>query len=120
MTAQVRIYAYPGLASIPIVAGGATRPLNDGLYVLAAPYLGSELLEPDTSSAANSDPLNAPAKTRCLQVQVQPGKSIHHEITPANQTLRVATATSPIIRGETTLYFAEGYRISVLEALQGV
>lgn len=118
MSAQVRVFAYPGLSSIPLAPGGTNRPANDSLYVLTNPYLGKANLTADTGAAVTTDAAVAPAKTACLQVQVQPGKSVHYEVTPASHTLREATTDSPIIRGDTIISFYEGYRVSFLEATE--
>lgn len=118
MAANVRIFAYAGLASLALAPGGSNRPSNDSLYALNNPYLGGELLEASTGAAVTSSVDLAPAKTKMLQVQVQPGKSIHYEVTPQSHTLRVATTLSPIIRGDTLVNFGEGYRFSVLESTE--
>lgn len=114
--AQVRVYAYAGLVSVPLAPGGVTRPTGDSLHVLNNPYLAGEVLEPSTGSAVHSVLATAPPKTRMLAVQIEPGKSIHYEITPASQVLREATTASPIIRGDTIVNFGENYRFSALES----
>lgn len=112
--ATVRIFAYSELvvASIRPTAG---RPITEGLFLLREPYLGNETLTPSTSVADNSDADNAPEDTKLLRVQVNGADQVYYEVTPANQTLRVATSNSPVLSGEELLNFGEGWRISFLE-----
>lgn len=116
MSAVVRCFVYPGLGSIPLAPGGTNRPANDSLYVLINPYLAKAKLTVDSASAQSTDADLAPdKKTACMQIQVEPGKSVHYEVTPSGHDLREATDESPIIRGDTIIQFFQGYRVSFRE-----
>ena len=114
MSINVRIYSHAGL-SMPKVNAGSGRYSTDSLFVLKQPYLAGEVLVADVAavtSSANTTPTGA----NLLHVQVAPGGRIHYEITPTNQTLRVATTSSPVLEGNTQLECGPGWRLSVIEA----
>lgn len=114
MTTAVHCFAFAGVIGIPRVGG------NDLTFAVVQaikfPLLGRDLLSCTTGSADASEVSAAPAGTAALWVQVEQGKRIRYEVTPAGQTLLTADATSPVLSGETQLQFGEGWRLSVLEA----
>lgn len=113
--ATVRIFSYSKLV-VAEIAATAGRPVTDGIFLLREPYLGNETLTPDTVTAATSQVATAAEETRILKVQVDPGQTVHYEVTPANQDLRTATSDSPKISGDELFNFGEGWRVSFLEA----
>lgn len=112
--ATVRIHSYPELIAAKVNAGGG-QFTGDSLFLLREPYLAGETLSPSTGAAATSSAASAPADTRLLKVQIAGGRRCHYEVTPLNQDLRVATSDSPILNGDELIYFAAGYRLSLLE-----
>jgi hypothetical protein len=114
MTAAVKVFSHAGVVSVPIV-GQALATSDQAFVALKQPYLGSDALSCDTSTADASETSAAPKGTTCVRVDVQTGKVVHYELTPQNATLRTATANSPTIEGRNTLQFGEGWRLSVLE-----
>jgi len=114
--ASVRVFAFPGLSSLKISSGGTNRPNSDSLYVLNHPPRGRAKLTIDLVTPVHTDASLAPAKTEMVLIQVDAGYRVHMEYTAAGQTLVEATDTSVIIAGETMLRFAEGDRISFLQA----
>lgn len=115
--ATVRIFSYAELMSAR-VSTGSGQPAQNSVFMLREPYLAGEILTPDQSNAANSSADTAPADTRMLKVQVDGGVRCHYEVTTTGQTLRVATNASPILSGDELLYFAQGYRLSVLQVTE--
>ena len=114
MSANVHCFAFAGVIGIPRVGG------NDLTFAVVQaikfPLLGRDLLTCDTGTADASLAAAAPAGTAALWVQVEQGKRIRYEVTPAGQTLIEAGSTSPSLSGETQLQFGEGWRLSVIEA----
>lgn len=114
MTAAVRCFAFAGVVGIPRVGG------NDLTFAVVQciryPLLGRDLLSVDTGTADSTEESAAPAGTAGLWVQVQAGKRIRFEITPASQTLLVPDSTSPELIGETQFQFGPGWRFSAIEA----
>lgn len=111
--AEVKMFAWAGLVSAPVVSG--TRYATDSVQMFKHPYLGSERLVANTSSAVSSDAASAPDNTNIALIQIEPGKRVTYEITPGGHTLKTATINSPTIQGDVTLHFGPGWRISVLE-----
>jgi hypothetical protein len=117
--ANVRVFAFPGLTSLPISSGGSNRPNSDSLYVLTHPATGRANLAVDTVTPVTTAANLAPAKTKMLQIQVDPGIRVHMEITPSNVGAPVAAdSTSIIISGETLIHFGEGWRASFLQVTE--
>lgn len=117
--ASVRVFAFPGLTSLAISSGGSNRPNNDSLYVLTHPATGRETLTVDTATAVTTAADLAPAKTKMLQIQVDPGIRVHMEITPENiVTPAVADSTSIIVSGDTLIHFGPGWRASFLQVTE--
>lgn len=115
MTVEVRLYTYAGLISAPIAAGGSKRPDNDSLLLLTQPYMGGEVFSSTAPTAVTSAAATAPAKTTLAQVQIEDNKAVHYEVTPAGQTLRTATTSSPLLKNDAIISFRAGDRLSVLE-----
>lgn len=116
MTANVRMFAFAGLIRAPAIGG--VDLAYDSLMLTKTPYLGSQLLTPDTSAAVTSDAANAPDGTRLALIQVQNGKRVHMEVTPAGHALRTATTSSPIAEGNQYIEYGPGWRISVRESTE--
>ena len=114
MTISVRVYTHAGLSTPPVV-GSNGRLSTDSVSLLKNPYLGGEVIAPDTSTAATSSAATAPDGTRIAYVQVPPGSRAYYEVTPANHDLRTATSSSPIIEGNVVMEFGPGWRLSALE-----
>lgn len=114
MTAAVRVFAFAGVIGIPRV-GGSDLTFSI-VQCIKYPLLGRDLLSCGTSSSDASEENAAPAGTAGLWIQVEQGKRIRYEITPAGQTLVAANNTSPELAGETQIQFGPGWRISVIEA----
>lgn len=112
--ATVRCYSYANLISAKVNPGGGQYSA-DSVFMLNDPYLAGEVISPSTSVAASTSAAIAPAETRMLKVQINAGRRCYYEVTPPSQTLRVATDQSPILNGDDLIYFAAGYRLSVLE-----
>lgn len=114
MTTAVHCFAFAGVVGIPRVGG------NDLTFAVVQaikfPLLGRDLLSCTTGAADTSEAASAPAGTAALWVQVEQGKRIRYEVTPAGQTLLVAGATSPALAGETQIQFGQGWQLSVIEA----
>ncbi len=113
MTAAVRIFTLDGVAVAPVVSG--TRLSYDSVQLLKLPYLGKDLLSCTTVSSDTSEAAAATDKTNLAFVQVEAGKSVHYELSPQGQDLRTVDNTSPILRGDATVIFGPGWRLSVLE-----
>lgn len=114
MTTKVRMFTLDGLRTASVTGIGLQ---HDSVQLLKFPYIGKALLTPDTSTAQASDTsiANNQAIT-IVHVQVEAGKSVHYEVTPESQDLRVADTNSPIMRGDNTIIFGPRWRLSVLEA----
>jgi hypothetical protein len=114
MTTAVHCFAFAGVVGIPRVGG------NDLTFAVVQaikfPLLGRDLLSCTTGAADTSEASAAPAGTAALWVQVELGKRVRYEVTPAGQTLLVAGATSPVLAGETQIQFGQGWQLSVIEA----
>lgn len=113
MTATVKVFTISGLDTAANVSGSNLS--YDSVKLIKWPYLGSAALSATTGGAVSSDASIAPAGTRLLFIQVQPGKTITYELTPDQHTPRAATANSPWLTGDTMLQFGPGWTISVLE-----
>ena len=111
--AQVRIFTFPGLVSAPVVSG--SRLSTDSVQMLKWPYLGGELLTPDTVTPVTSLAGTASAATQVAYVQVQPGKTVTYEVSTGNGAVRLATASSPTLIGDAMIQFGPGWQLSVLE-----
>ena len=113
MTALVHFFTSQGLETAPVSGNVLTY---DSVQYLKEPLLGRDLLSCDSSTADQSEASAAPVNTGIAYVQIQPGKTVFYEITPANEaTLIPAAATSRYASGNLTLKFAPGWRLSVLE-----
>ena len=115
MTAQVHIFTFSGVIAFPRIGGNDLT--HSVVQAIKFPLMGRDLLSCTTGAADTSEASAAPAGTAAVWVQVEQGKRVRFELTPAGQTLLVAGATSPILAGETQLQFGHGWRISVLEAV---
>lgn len=114
MTIDVRIFAHGELAVAPVGAS-SSRYSTDSLF-LAPPYIGREKLTVGTVAAVSSDQANAPVGTVILRVEVPAGKVVAYEINRRNaDTPRVADSSSPTLEGRMTLYFGEGWTVSMLD-----
>jgi hypothetical protein len=113
MTAAVRIFAHSGVVSVPI-ANRNLAASDEAFVVLTQPYLARESLTAGTEPVT-SDAAAAPKGTSCLVVEVETGKTISFEVTPANADLRSADMDSPRLTGRNVIHFGPGYRLSVLE-----
>lgn len=113
MTAIVRLFSYHTLISAPVspVSG---RLSTDSVSQLKQPYLAKESLTV-SSSSQTSAAATAPGSTRLLMVQVQEGKTVNYEISPANADVTEADQTSPTLTGDQVFQFGEGWRIAFIE-----
>lgn len=114
MAATVKVIAYAAAIAVPQHPTG--RYTTDSVALLKQPYLAREVLTPDTSTAVSSSSSTAPTGTQFVEVQVQDGKTICYEVTPAGQTAVTATQSSPWLSGRALLHFGAGWTISVIEA----
>jgi hypothetical protein len=114
MSTPVRIFSYADVLSVRIGNANLAQS-NEGLLLLREPYLGRQTLTADTGAAVASDAVNAPAGTKMLRVECDPGIRIRYRVTPANATLVDADANDPVLEGTRTIAFYEGARISVLQ-----
>lgn len=115
MTATVRCFAHAGI-SHAFVANYSGQQSFHALTLYKEPYLARESLTVDTSTAVSSQPALGAANSRILRVQVQPGKRVHYEVTPAGHAARTADTSSPILEGNDQVEWGSGWSISVLEA----
>lgn len=114
MSAQVKLYTFLGLVPAPMSGGNTLH--YDSVMMFKNPYLGGEVItSADTSTAASSSAATAPTGTAIAMLQVQPGKRVGYEVTPAGFTERVATSSSPTVTGDQTIHFGPGWTISVIE-----
>lgn len=113
MTAAVRVYSYSGVVSAPIKNQNLATT-NDAFVLLVQPYLAREVLSATASPVATSA-TTAPTHTNCLVIEVETGKTIAYEVTPANADLRTADTDSPRITGRNVISFGAGDRLSVVE-----
>lgn len=114
MTTAVALFTHSGVVSVP-VANQNLASSDQAFVVLKQPYLGSDALSCDTSSADASETSAAPRGTTCVRVEVETGKVVYYELTPDGADLRTATSASPTMEGRNTLQFGDGWRLSVLE-----
>ncbi len=115
MPATVRMFSHAGIATA-FVASHAEQLSFPALTLLQQRYLARASITATTGSAQSSSAALAPANTRLLHVQVEPGKRVHYELTPNGQTAVAADTSSPIVEGNTILQFGSGWTISLLEA----
>lgn len=115
MTASVRIFYHQGLVTAP-VSGSGGRFSSDSVQLLDQPYLASDTLSCDSSTIANTSGANAGQAAKLARIEVQPGHSVYCEINPPNRNIQ-ATVNSPLISGDRTYPFGQGWTISVLEAV---
>lgn len=113
MSISVRVYTHAGLSTPPVVGSNGKLSL-DSVSVLKQPYLGGEVVTPDTSTAATTAAATAPSGTRIAYIQIPPGSRAYYEVTPSGD-LRTATSSSPIIEGNVTVESGPGWRYSFLE-----
>lgn len=114
MTAAVRMFSHSELEVLPVSAASA-RLSVDSVFVVGN-YLAKEAFSVSPSTQSDSATATAPAGTRILRVEVETGKEVAFEFTPANATLATVSATtSPRLTGKTTLPFGAGWRISFLD-----
>lgn len=113
MTVNVRMFVTDAVVTAPVTSGGGLS--YDSIQLMKFPYIGRALLQPDTNTPATSDPVvSANRESRLLFVQVDPGKAVYYELTPAGRSPIVADANSPIMRGDNMLNFGPGWVLSVL------
>lgn len=117
MTAIVRLFSHAGLIGAPVSPAGG-RLSTDDVFLLRQPYLNNEQLSV-SSSSVSSAAATAPEKTKLLRVQVQEGKTVNYEVTPANivesDGATDATQASPVLVGDQIFEFGEGWVISFIE-----
>ena len=101
----VRLYTHSGWATVP--GSHASAPA-----LLRQPYLGRQVMVMGAAGTPmQSDASAAPAGTAVALIQAI--SAVHLEVT-AGTELRIATTESPVFRGDFTLAFGPGWRISVL------
>ena len=116
MTAVVRLFAHAGMVALPIASYSGQQSFHAN-FALKQPYLSRQMITADTGGAQTSNAaLSDSEHTKLLRVEIQPGKRVHYEVTPAGATLRVADTSSPILEGNDALEFHRGWLISLLEA----
>ena len=116
MTAAVRVFGHSGMVATP-VASYSSQKSENAIWLLRQPYVANETLSCDTGAAdATTAATFADTNIKIVKVEVQSGKTVHSEVTPANQDLRTATTDSPTIYGSEILQFGPSWRLSVLEA----
>ena len=116
MTAVVKLFSHGELVALP-VSPGSSQYRTDSVQSLSYPYLVAEAFAAvGAVSQSNSAAATAPVGTKVLRIEVQVGKTVAFEVTPANHTLRtVAAASSPTLEGRNTIPFGAGDRISLLD-----
>jgi hypothetical protein len=118
MSATVRMFSHSGV-SMAFVQNYNTQQSYNGLTQLKQPYLARQSLTVDTGTAQSSDASTlAPAHSKLLFVQVQPGKTVHYEINPDGRAggARTADTSSPTLTGDEQFDWGSGWTISLLEA----
>ncbi len=111
MTASVGIFFHSALIAAPTVVGSSKT--DDTVLLLKQPPLARDLLSCTSSDADTSDA--APAGTQIAYVQVQQGKRVYYEVTPAGHTPRAPDSGSPILEGNTILQCGPGWQIAARE-----
>lgn len=110
---NVRCFTTDGVTRAPVTGGGQLA--YDSIQLMKFPYIAGVVLAVDTVTPQNSDiSLSNNRAVSCMFVQVDPGKSVYYELSNNIDNLRVATANSPILRGDTILAFGPNWAISVL------
>jgi hypothetical protein len=113
MTTEVHFFTHDGIVTAPVVGGN--NYTTDSLLYLRQPYKGADKLSCESGTPDTSEASAAPAGGNIAYIQVQPGKTVHYEVTPTNYELRVANSNSPYMAGNMTMPWGEGWRLSVLE-----
>ena len=104
----VRLYTHSGWATVP--GSHASAPA-----LLRQPYLGRQVLVMGAAGTPmQSDASAAPAGTAVALIQAS--APVHLEVT-AGTELRIATTESPVFRGDFTVAFGPGWRISALPVI---
>lgn len=115
MAATVRLHTYSGMVA-SAVASYSSQATGNAVWLLRNPYIANETLTATTASAvASTDGQFNDGNTKLVKVEVQNGKRVRIEFTPANHDLRSATTDSPVVYGEEVFAIGPGWRISVLE-----
>ncbi|MBS0243049.1 MAG: hypothetical protein JSS20_12795 [Proteobacteria bacterium] len=114
MSCAVRLFSYSGLLAAPWANNNQLA--TNAEYFVKEPYLAKTAITADTGAAVATDATLSPAGTAMLKVEVQRGRVVHYEVTPANGTPVTATTSSPTIDGKEFINFGPGYLISILEA----
>ena len=90
MTAVVRLFAHAGMVALPIASYSGQQSFHAN-FALKQPYLARESIAAVTGSAQTTgSPLSESEHVKLLRVEIQTGKRVHYEVTPAGATLRVA------------------------------
>jgi len=111
--AEVRIFTYSGLVTLPTKS---SQYGTDSVRVFDEPYLGRELLNPDTGTAVSSSvAISSNPRTTLARIQVENGKLVHYEVNHSERDVDASTE-SPIISGEVVIKLPVNGTISVLEA----
>lgn len=114
MATAVRIFTHAGVVSVPITSQNLAA--SDGaLVLLKQPYAGSDSLSCDTSTADASEVSAAPTSVKLALIEVETGKTVAYEVTPAGWDLRTATANSPRLTGSRVIEYGPQWRLSCLE-----
>lgn len=113
MSVTVRCFAHHGLVALPISNYSGQMSVN-AAFSLTYPYLARQTIVADSVPISSQQDL-APRGTQILRIEIQQGKVVHFEITPAGYEPRIATVESPRLAGRDQLPFGEGWTISVLE-----
>lgn len=114
MTAIVRVFSHPSLITAPSSSAGG-RFASDSVGLLKQPYIGNEKITVDSITPATTLAASAPSGTGIVFVQVQSGKTVHCQVSPANIDPVAATTSSPVLSGDTVLNFGPQWRLSFLE-----
>lgn len=116
MTAIVRIYTHSGLVTAPVAPSGG-RFTSDSVAQLKQPYLSKERLTANDSTSVTSSA--GPNKSELVLIQVQPGKTVHYEVTTGNIGTPIeADVDSPTMSGDTVMQYGAGWVLSFLESTE--
>jgi len=113
---KVRCFSFSGMIALPVASYAGSRGENS-VWLLKAPYLGSETIEASSTAVSSGPSLSSNAATGLLRIEVDPGKRVRYEVTPTGHDPRVATQDSPVLYGEETIHFGPGWTISLVEEL---
>lgn len=114
MSTTVRMFAHEGLVATK-VASYSGQGSENAIWMLKQPYLNSQTITATSSAQTSGAPLSANANVTVLRIEVQRDKRVRYEVTSNNADARTATQDSPVLYGETMLFFGKGYTISIIE-----